>query len=268
MLIQRVITALVFGIMVVMSILYLPLFAFRILAELIVALAAWEFAEFFWQKEPKKKIGFLIAFLLVSIFVQFFSALPVLIVAALWWLGATYFLWRYTLEEKNFFTNTASQYFVGILIFVPCVLGLVEIQDKLGAGFLLYILTIICAVDIGAYFTGKTLGRHLLAPKISPKKTVEGVIGGVVLALIVTVIGAFLLGFSFDDGGKHSISFLILVIVMCLWSVIGDLFESMLKRQVGVKDSGQLLPGHGGMYDRIDSLTAAIPIFVLGLWII
>lgn len=267
MLIQRVITAFVLGILVVVSVLFLPLIGFKILAGLIVSLAVWEFSGLFWQKNYKKKIWFLVAFLLVVALTEFFPAQPTLIVGVLWWLIVPYFLWHYALDQKNYFDGMVWQCFVGVMVFVPCFVGLVEIQEKFGASFLLYLLMVVCAADIGAYFTGGFLGKRLLASQISPKKTFEGVFGGMLSALIVAVIGALLLGFSIDSG-RRGISFLILVIITCLWSVIGDLFESMLKRQAGVKDSGQLLPGHGGMYDRIDSLTAAIPIFVLGLLLI
>ena len=278
MLTQRIITALIFGALVVVSIFYLPLIGLKMLAGLIVALAVWEFADLFWQENYKKKISFLAAFLLVSAVAQFFPAQPTLIIGVLWWLIVPYFLWRYTINKNNCFTSVsmAWQWLVGMMVFVPCLVGLIEIQEKFGVQFLLYLLMIVCAADIGAYFAGRFWGKHLLAPQISPKKTFEGMLGGLLCALLVTLISALLLrvgvintgGVAFDFGGMRGISLLMLVVITCLWSVIGDLFESMLKRQAGVKDSGQLLPGHGGMYDRIDSLTAAIPIFVLGLLLI
>lgn len=276
MLIQRVITAVIFAILAIVSILYLPLIGFRVLAGLIVSLAAWEFAGLMWQKNYKIKASFLAVFLLVAVLAQFFPAQPTLIIGVLWWVIVPYFLWRYTVDKSNYFTNIGWQCFVGIMVFVPCLIGLIEIQERFGPRFLLYLLAIVCAADIGAYFAGMFLGRHLLAYQISPKKTYEGVLGGLLSALIITIIGALFLmfgvintgGVAFNFGGMRGVSLLILVIITCLWSVIGDLFESMLKRQTGVKDSGQLLPGHGGMYDRIDSLTVAIPIFVLGLLLI
>jgi phosphatidate cytidylyltransferase len=276
MLMQRVNTALILVALVVVAIFYLPLIVFSLLVSLVVAIAVWEFSGFFWGKNYKKKMSFLVVFLMIVLLTQFFPAQPTLIVSGMWWLVAPYFLWRYTTDKHNCFVTTAWQWFVGIMIFVPCVVGLIELQEKFGPSFLLYSLAIICAVDIGAYFTGMFWGRRLLAPQISPKKTLEGLFGGVLSALIVTIIGALLLMFDIVDvgvmaynlSGVRVVSFLILIIITCLWAVIGDLFESMLKRQSGVKDSGQLLPGHGGMYDRIDGLTAAIPIFVLGLLLI
>lgn len=263
MLTQRIATAVILGILVIINIFYLPLIAFGMLAALIVSLAAWEFAGLFWQKNYKKKISFLALFLLICALTQFVPAEPTLIVGVLWWLTIPYVLWKYSAQAQACSYQSYKIWLVGMIIFVPCFVGLIELQEKFGPGFLLYLLAIVCAADIGAYFTGMFFGKRLLAPKISPKKTLEGLLGGLLLSSVIAVICAL-----FNFSGMRFVSFLMLAVVTCLWSVIGDLFESMLKRQAGVKDSGWLLPGHGGVYDRIDSLTAAIPIFVLGLLII
>lgn len=268
MLIQRIITAFVFGALIIVGIFYLPMFYFRLLALLLVGVAVWEFSGFFWKSFYIKRIGFITIFLLVAWGALLFSAQPTLIIGGFWWLAAPYFLWRYAQDGSNYFTHWFWQGLVGILIFVPCVIGLIELQEKFGASFLLALIAIVCATDIGAYFAGRYLGKHLIAPTISPKKTFEGLLGGLFLALIVAAILLWWLGRNFNLSLVRNISWLLLIIIICLWSVIGDLFESMLKRQVGIKDSGKLLPGHGGMYDRIDSLTAAVPIFVLGLLLI
>ena len=125
----------------------------------------------------------------------------------------------------------------------------------------LLLFGLIWAADVGAYFAGKAIGKTKLSPNVSPKKTVEGLVGGVILSLIVA--GTYV----FISLGNPSISdyltYGILSIIISLASVIGDLFESVLKRLANVKDSGRLLPGHGGILDRIDSLTCAAPIFFL-----
>ena len=268
---QRIITAVILGSLVVVGIFYLPFNGFKILTTLVVAIAAWEYAGLFWQTSLQKRLGFIGSFFVVAIVTQFFPAQPTLIIGGLWWLIAPYFLWRYSMDSTHRFTNIIWQWFLGLLIFVPCLSGLLEIQEKFGPMFLLYLLSIVCAADIGAYFVGMFWGKHPLAAQISPNKTFEGLLGGILAVLLVTAVGALLSAFGYLDimlSGKRGISLLILIIITCLWSVFGDLFASMLKRQVGVKDTGQLLPGHGGMYDRIDSLTAAVPIFVLGLLLI
>ena len=116
------------------------------------------------------------------------------------------------------------------------------------------------AADTGAYFAGRKFGRRKLAPRISPNKTVEGLVGGVVAGMVFGLAFALFAGASV--GQLPAIALVALVAV--LFSVVGDLFESLLKRQVGVKDSSNLIPGHGGLLDRVDGMVAALPAFALG----
>src|SRR3989304_7455901 len=272
MLAQRVITAILFGLIIILGIFYLSPVGFDFLLFLIVTLAVWEFLGLFNGWDYQKRAGFLVLFILTSMLTQFLPVLPILTIGVLWWLVAPYFLWRYAADARNYFTSMIWQGLLAALVFIPCWTGSVIINGRFGKGFLLYLLVIVCVTDIGAYFAGRFWGKHLLAPGISPKKTVEGLLGGILAALLVAIASVFLLksaivkpsvmGFNF--GLLNNISLVMLSLVACLWSVIGDLFESMLKRLAGVKDSGKILPGHGGMYDRIDSLTSAIPIFALG----
>jgi phosphatidate cytidylyltransferase len=276
MLSKRIITAVVLALLIIIGVIYLPPMGVSLLALLIILIAAWEFSGFFNGWTYPIRIGFLGTLILISLLTQFGLALPLLILGALWWLIAPYFLWRFVTDERNYFTRLIWQWVLGIMIFVPCWLGIVIIYRNFGIEFLFYLLSIVCATDIGAYFVGRFWGRHLLAPRISPKKTFEGLWGGIFAALLIAIAGIFWLKFNLiktsnigiDFSGFSTVTFIMLTVITCLWSVIGDLFESMLKRQVGIKDSGQLLPGHGGLYDRIDSLTAAIPIFALGLFLI
>ena len=124
-------------------------------------------------------------------------------------------------------------------------------------------LLIIWGADVGAYFAGKSLGKTKLAPVVSPNKTWEGAIGGLVLAVIVGVTVASLLSLNLDW-----FKFSVFVVIMVVLSVFGDLFESMLKRQADIKDSSNILPGHGGLLDRLDSTLSVAPFFVAGvLWL-
>ena len=120
-------------------------------------------------------------------------------------------------------------------------------------------MLIVACADVGAYFSGRALGRHKLAPAVSPGKTLEGLVGGLVTVLIV----AFLFLQFIPGHQDHWWQWSVIVAVTGLASVLGDLLESMVKRHRGVKDSGVILPGHGGLLDRIDSLTAALPVFSL-----
>lgn len=132
-----------------------------------------------------------------------------------------------------------------------------------GALRLLFAFFLVWAADVGAYFAGRAFGRRKLAPNVSPGKSWEGVVGGVALSLVVAgIAGAWL----FRLQGGAWVAFLLLCVAVVLFSIVGDLGESLLKREAGAKDSGTLLPGHGGMLDRIDSLLAALPVMAVGLW--
>jgi len=148
----------------------------------------------------------------------------------------------------------------GVLVLAPAALALLALPPKLA----LLTLGLVWIADTGAYLAGTTFGRHKLAPKISPGKTWEGVAGGAVGSLIYAMICVV---FSPDLGGRVEgviwVPFAAGALALFALSVIGDLFKSVLKRQAGVKDSGKLLPGHGGVLDRIDSATATLPLALL-----
>jgi len=127
-----------------------------------------------------------------------------------------------------------------------------------GAEWTLFLLFLVWAADTGAFIAGKALGRHKLAPRVSPGKTWEGAAGGLVLGGLFAWLAA---GWFVQP----VVSFVAVSLVVVIFSIIGDLTESMLKRYAGLKDSGQLIPGHGGIMDRMDSITAAAPVLMLGL---
>ncbi len=185
-----------------------------------------------------------------------------LCVSLVWWSAMLIRLSRYQAREqlKRFYLQQGVE---GILVLVPAWLSLVLIHGlpENGPLLLVFLLLLIWSADIGAYFAGRRWGRVKLAPQVSPGKTREGLYGAIASALLWGLILAWWLGLDLQ---LYPVA-VILCVVTALYSVVGDLFESMLKRQRGVKDSGYLLPGHGGMLDRIDSLTAAAPVFLLGL---
>ncbi|NLB58319.1 MAG: phosphatidate cytidylyltransferase [Gammaproteobacteria bacterium] len=159
----------------------------------------------------------------------------------------------------------------GTLVIVPawCALALIHAGEPHGNRWLLVALFIVWAADTGAYFTGKRFGGQWfgdrrLAPSISPNKTIEGLVGGLVLAVLVGVVGGYLAGAT-----PAELPLVALVAFLAaMFSVIGDLYESLMKRHAGVKDSGNLIPGHGGLLDRIDGVVAALPVFAVGqIWL-
>lgn len=261
MLIPRIITAIILIALTFAGIFYLSPLGFSLIAALLIMLAAWEYTAFFWQAKLIERCAFLLLLLLIGSFTQMFPAKPILLLSGIWWVVALFLLFFYSQKSQLLLNANFWPWLMGICIFIPCYTGLVELRSSYGIGYLIYILLIVWAADVGAYFVGKYYGNKLLAPIISPKKTIAGVYGGVAAALIVAVIGGWWLQLTLIKW----LYLIPLVGITVLWSIVGDLFESMLKRQAKIKDSGQWLPGHGGIYDRIDSLTAAIPIFTLGL---
>ena len=133
-------------------------------------------------------------------------------------------------------------------------------NSNIGAYLVLSVMALVWCADSGAYFTGRLMGKTPMLPRVSPKKTMEGLAGGLVTALIALVI--FVHYNLFGDLGNNLIALLIAGPIAIVFSVVGDLVESMLKRLVGIKDSGRIFPGHGGMLDRIDSQLAALPLFL------
>ncbi len=153
---------------------------------------------------------------------------------------------------------------LGLDLLWICIHSLIYLHYQYGPELLLFLFSLVWIADIGAYFSGRRFGSHKLAPAISPGKTWEGVFGG----LLANLLWMFLLYQVTDGWGVNLVYFLLIGLLTSAFSVVGDLFESILKREAQVKDSGNLLPGHGGVLDRIDGVIAAAPIFVCGLFLV
>ena len=184
------------------------------------------------------------------------------VVGVAWWLLAMLWLKHYEFASDH---DTHARMFklaAGTLAVIPawCALALIHGSQPNGHRWLLLALMVIWAADSGAYFAGRHFGKHKLSPRISPNKTVEGFVGGMVASILIALIGAPIAGASIAQLPAVAL----VVVVTVGFSVVGDLYESLLKRHVGAKDSGDLIPGHGGILDRIDSVLAALPVFALG----
>ena len=140
-----------------------------------------------------------------------------------------------------------------------------ELPGGYGYGFVLYVIGLVALADSGAYFVGRKLGRNKLAPAISPGKTIEGAAGGIVIAMIFSLIIMLFLPASFN--GWQKVAFILMSLIAAMLSIAGDLYESLIKRHAGVKDSGNLFPGHGGVLDRIDGLIAGSTFFAFGFYL-
>ncbi|MGI9274258.1 MAG: phosphatidate cytidylyltransferase [Endozoicomonas sp.] len=261
MLKQRIITALFLAPLALAGVIFLPPAAFSLFVAIIVMLGAWEWANLAGFEQNPMRIGFALT---VGVVCWLASSLPALLVlgsAALWWLAALYLVKAYPASTK-FCQSRIVRLLMGMLTLVPAWFAMVQLKLHDGQGLsIILVLLLVWAADVGAYFSGKSLGRHKLAANVSPKKTIEGLVGGLILSLLVAGAVGIYFEFSFARG----LGLLLLTVMVGLVSVLGDLFESLLKRERGIKDSSKLLPGHGGILDRIDSLTAAIPVFTLAL---
>lgn len=184
------------------------------------------------------------------------------IVGIVWWLLALLWLGRYGFGSNHESWARTLKLAAGTLAVVPawCALTWLHADGENGHRWLLAALAAVWAADTGAYFAGRYLGRHKLAPRVSPNKTVEGMVGGVLAGTAASVAFAAYAGARGDALAKVAL----VAAVAVLFSVVGDLYESLLKRHVGKKDSGTLIPGHGGVLDRIDAVLAALPAFALG----
>ncbi|WP_323072279.1 phosphatidate cytidylyltransferase [Mycetohabitans endofungorum] len=268
MLRTRVVTAIVLLAVLLPVTLFAPLGGFGALIGFVLVFAAWEWAKLL--KLPGVWPFAYAALAGVVLVAYVFAGAPhgdaVSRAAAVFWIAAAPF----ALLRKPTLAVGAWRGFLlaaGLVLFVACWHALVAARAT-GVIFVLSLLLIVWLADIGAYFAGRRFGRHKLAPAISPGKTWEGVIGGwlsvvVVAALalaahpgVPTVAGALV--------ERLGVVVAVLALsVLVAFSVVGDLFESLLKRQAGVKDSSQLLPGHGGVLDRIDALLPVLPLAML-----
>lgn len=178
-------------------------------------------------------------------------------VAAAGWLVSLYWVMRYP-EALSQWRSTSRRLLMGACVLLPCWVGFNLLRES-GGVWLLFVVLLVWTADIGAYFAGRAWGKHKLAPRVSPGKSWEGVLGGLAATLVLALLFSAWQGL----GGWDALVLMGVTLVVTLVSVLGDLFESMLKRYRGIKDASQLLPGHGGILDRIDSLTAAVPVFAL-----
>jgi phosphatidate cytidylyltransferase len=257
LLVTRVITGAVLGAVLIATVLLLPTtYAAAVLAVLWLA-GAWEWAGLARLRGAYQAVyvAVVAVAMMLSLRAGPLAVTPMLVIAIAWWSVALAAL----LSAPHTFAMPAVAA-VGLVVLLPSWLLLAELHGggPAGPGLALTALAIVWAADVGAYGVGRLLGRVKLAPKISPGKTWEGLGGGVALAAAVAWVAALVLELP-------QAQMVTLGVVTALVSVVGDLTVSMFKRNVGLKDSGALLPGHGGVMDRIDSLTAAVPVFMLGV---
>lgn len=270
MLKQRIATAILLAVTFLSALFLLPPLWFSALMAGVIAYGAWEWSALAGLRHAVPKLAFVVAVLaLLAWLVSGWQlpasglhkdiALPLLLTACAWWAVALLWVQGYP-SSAVLWGNIGVSLVVGVLVLVPTWLAVaVLVGAPNGPWLVLTVVLIVALADIGAYFTGRAFGRRKLAPAVSPGKTWEGVCGGIVsVALFVVAFGAWR-----QLDAQTWLPWIGVATATALASVLGDLLESMIKRQRGVKDSGTILPGHGGLLDRLDSLTAALPVFTL-----
>ncbi|MCL6619915.1 phosphatidate cytidylyltransferase [Thermomonas hydrothermalis] len=277
----RLLAALVMAPVAIAAVLWLPTGWLMLPSAVVMLLALWEWLRLADVEDTLARSILLACNLALMVALVWgsrshhTSALPlfqlVVVLGVLWWLLALLWLRHYDFAARHDGSARMLKLAAGTAAVVPawCALALIHASQPNGHRWLLLALGLVWAADSGAYFTGRRFGGRWfggrrLAPRISPNKTWEGVVGGVVAALLIALPGALLLGAT----PAQLPGILLVSAFTVLFSVVGDLLESLLKRHAGLKDSGDLIPGHGGMLDRLDSVLAALPVFALGkIWL-
>lgn len=260
MLKQRILTALILIPIFVLLVLLLPPIPFCILTGLVVLWAAWEWSFFLGIKKLPFNFLYLLVMLLVLLISFELPIVEVLYFAAGWWIFALILVALYPRGSDFWGKSILLRALMGFFVLVPCWLALNYIRNaENGTYSILFLFVLIWGADTGAYFVGRKWGKNKMVPAVSPGKSWQGFAGALGVTLLIAIIALLSLKLPYY---MWPAAFIVSTVTV-LSSVLGDLFESMLKRNVGLKDSGRLLPGHGGILDRIDSLTAAAPFFAV-----
>ena len=263
MLKQRIITALWLVPLALIGFFALQGAAFHTFIAVIVGLAGWEWARLAGYDTPAQRVvyGLFVALTLLLLSALNGLLMPLLYLAGLWWCVAIVMVLGFP-GSAAYWGGNLGKRVMGLLILLPAGLGLLALKAQpKGNLLILSLMLLIWTADIGAYVFGRAFGKRKLAPRVSPGKSWAGLVGGLLTSLCV----ALGLALYFNVPSQHMLLVVMGAAVVVLFSVVGDLTESMFKRQVGIKDSSQLLPGHGGILDRIDSLTSAVPVYTLFL---
>lgn len=257
---QRVLTGVALLAFVLYTIFWMPSTLFVLVSAIIFLLAAWEWTTLASLHLTSQKIAYVTVMALLMWGLSYLPILWVVTIAALWWLSSIVLLLRY--PQHRPWQAKWLRAMLGGLVLLPAWDAIVALRlSDFGSLLVMGCLLIIISADTGAYFTGRAFGRHKILPLVSPGKSWEGWMGGLLLSWLLGLIVAINWAFPWPE----YLFLFCLIFLINIFALTGDLLESMLKRHVNIKDSGRLLPGHGGLLDRMDSVTAATPIFLLAL---
>ncbi len=266
MLKQRIITAAILIPIVIAVIFLLETVWFSAMFAMFVAIGAWEWAGLCKLSDKYRYLYSIFTLLILSaLYMADESRLynSIILGGVIFWLVAVVLIISYQQQRNLLSKSPLVLLIVGLLLLVPMWASLTILKSipENGATLIMFLMLLIWGADTAAYFSGKKWGKRRLASQVSPGKTWEGSLGGIVAGIVIGVAYAIVSNKILDNG----IALVGLAIMTVAISIIGDLMESMVKREAGIKDSGSILPGHGGVMDRIDSLTAAGPVFVFGI---
>lgn len=266
MLKQRLLTGIALVILVLVVVLWLPQPGFLLCMAAVVLMGAWEWSRLAGLQSRSLRAAYtgLVLLALPLLLAQSMEQRRLVLAAGcLWWVYAYFLVRRYPALGAAW-NGRWLPALSGLLVLLPGWSALVALREApQHAVLLLLLLALVAAADIGAYFSGRAFGRHKLAPQVSPNKTWEGFAGGMLGSAVVALLVVATTGLAGAMSPATVLRVLAVALSVAVISVVGDLFESMIKRRAGVKDSGSLLPGHGGVLDRIDSVTAALPLFAV-----
>ncbi len=285
MLLQRILTALVLAAVAITAIFTLPTLYFYLFIAVIVLIAGWEWTHLAGLDKTSSKVWFIVSLIVPMLGITFWTQILELLALLLEWpkikeysgilewlvIGPVIFwvlmmiLIRKTPEALLALElKKRTQAFIGWFVLFSAWMFLVKLRAFYGSEAVMYFLALIWIADIAAFFSGKKFGKDKLAPLVSPGKTVQGMYGAMISAMICAV----LLALYYDYPLMIATDFGMLSVLTVLVSIYGDLFFSLVKRKNDVKDSGSILPGHGGVLDRIDSVIAAAPFYYAGVILI
>lgn len=266
MLKTRILTALILAPIAIIGIFFLPPLGFAVFTGVAITLGAWEWANMsgFTGQGPRVAYAVVVAVILALVYAM--PTLNLLWLGVVWWLVALMMVRSYP-RGSAWWGDSRVRAVMGLLVLVPAWVGLNHIRNggllfghvTDGLMAILYVFLVVWVADIGAYFSGRAFGKAKLAPRVSPGKSWAGVWGGLAAVGLLAIAASLLASAALIE----TLLLILVTLLVAAVSVVGDLLESMMKRFRGIKDSSQLLPGHGGIMDRIDSLTAAIPVFAL-----
>lgn len=256
---KRIITAAILIPIVILCIYLLPPLVFLFVSGIVMLYAGWEWSSLAGMTDLSQKVIYLVVLALCFAIVLLIPIYLVIILGLLWWICAVILLTLYPKGANWWSEGSVVRGVMGLFVLSLCWLGILILQG-FSPSVLLFSLLLIWIVDTAAFYVGKKYGTTPLMPLVSPRKTMEGFVGGIIASLLFSIIGIW----YFELNKEQIFTFLMICVFGGgILTVLGDLFESMIKRSSGVKDSGNILPGHGGLLDRIDSLTAALPFFAL-----